>query len=64
MRMDLGEIGSKTSFEEEPNTNVVPFDAGFPGTLPVSPLSPFVHTFRLINGSLLVAAIGSYYFRS
>jgi hypothetical protein len=29
--------GSRTSFEEEPNTNVVPFDAGFPGTLPVSP---------------------------
>lgn len=28
---------SRTSFEEEPNTNVVPFDAGFPGTLPVSP---------------------------
>jgi hypothetical protein len=28
---------SRTSFEEQPNTNVVPFDAGFPGTLPVSP---------------------------
>lgn len=42
---------SRTSFEEEPNTNVVPFDAGFPGTLPVSPIWIFFAILYLTDGS-------------
>lgn len=41
---------SRTSFEEEPNTNVVPFDAGFPGTLPVSPILLNVVSDIMVDG--------------
>lgn len=28
-------LAAETSWEAEPNTSIVPFDAAFPGTLPV-----------------------------
>lgn len=46
-------VGAETSWEAEPNTSIVPFDAAFPGTLPVSMACPITQTNSLRDRHLL-----------